>query len=106
MLEALGYRAKYAANGREAVDAFSPGIVSAILMDMQMPVMDGLSATRKIRELEALSGTTRVPIIALTANVLPIHKELCLAAGMDDFLSKPFKKDQLAAKLARFLPTG
>ena len=106
MLEALGYQAKHVANGQEALDAFRDGAFSAILMDMQMPVMDGLSATRKIRELEAHSGTTRVPIIALTANVLPTHKELCIAAGMDDFLSKPFKKDHLAAKLARFLPAG
>ena len=105
MLEALGYRAEFAANGQQALDALGSKTFSAILMDMQMPVMDGLAATRRIRELEALSGT-RVPIIALTANVLPIHKDICLAAGMDDYLSKPFKKDELAGKLARFLPAG
>jgi PAS domain S-box-containing protein len=105
MLEALGFRAEYAANGQEALDAFRAGSFSAILMDMLMPVMDGLTATRKIRELEAATGA-RVPIIALTANVLPAHKEICLAAGMDDYLSKPFKKAQLAEKLARFLPPG
>ncbi|MEI6494147.1 MAG: response regulator, partial [Verrucomicrobiota bacterium] len=87
------------------LDAFRAGSFSAILMDMLMPVMDGLTATRKIRELEAATGA-RVPIIALTANVLPVHKEICLAAGMDDYLSKPFRKAQLAEKLARFLPAG
>ena len=97
MLQSLGYRAEFAADGAEAVAAFVPGKFSAILMDMAMPVMDGLDATRKIRNLE--SGT-RVPIIALTANVMPGDRERCLAAGMDDFLTKPFKKAELAAKLA------
>jgi CheY-like chemotaxis protein len=97
MLQRLGCRAEFAAHGAEAVEAFVPGKYFAILMDMRMPVMDGLAATRKIRELE--SGS-RVPIIALTANVMPGDRERCLAAGMDDFLSKPFKKAELAAKLA------
>jgi CheY-like chemotaxis protein len=65
-------------------------------MDMRLPVMDGLAATRKIRE-----HGVRVPIIALTANVMPGDRERCLAAGMDDFLSKPFKRTELADKLAR-----
>jgi len=68
-------------------------------MDMQMPVMNGLDATRKIREIEKGSGR-HVPIIALTANVMPGDRDRCLAAGMDDFLSKPFNKAGLAAKLA------
>ena len=101
MLEALGWRAEYAANGQEAVEAFGSGRFTAILMDMQMPVMDGLLATRKIRELETLTGA-HVPIIALTANVLPCDRERCLAAGMDTFLSKPFNKAQLAETLARY----
>ena len=83
-----------------AVAAFAPGKFSAILMDMAMPVMDGLEATRKIREAEAAAGG-RVPVIALTANVMPGDRENCLAAGMDDFLTKPFKRESLAAKLFR-----
>lgn len=97
MLASLGYQAKFASNGQEAVSAFAPGKFSAILMDMQMPVMDGLEATRRIREMEA-GG--HVPIIALTANVMPGDCERCFAAGMDGFLSKPFKKESLVAKLA------
>ena len=102
MLEHLGCRVEFATNGEEAVDAFLPEKYSAILMDMQMPVMDGMEATRKIRELE--SGE-RTPIIALTANVMPGDRELCLEGGMDEFLSKPFKLGDLERMLARFLPS-
>ena len=98
MLESLGHRAEFAADGAEAVRMFEPGKFSAIFMDMAMPVMDGLEATKIIRERE--SGT-RIPIIALTANVMPGDRERCLAAGMDAFLSKPFKREELAAMLAR-----
>ncbi|MEI6071953.1 MAG: ATP-binding protein [Verrucomicrobiae bacterium] len=97
MLRSLGYRVEFAANGAEAVEAFAPGKFSAILMDVRMPVMDGLEATKRIRGLE--SGT-RVPVIALTANVMPDNHRLCLAVGMDDILTKPFTKAELAAKLA------
>ena len=102
MLAAIGYKVEFAYNGHEALMAFQKGKFAAILMDMQMPVMDGLLATKKIREIEAIAGG-HVPIIALTANVMPGDLDRCLAAGMDDFLSKPFKKDALAAKLAGFL---
>ena len=98
MLQSLGYRADFAADGAEAVKAFVPGKFSAILMDMAMPVMDGLEATKKIREIEKTGR--RVRIIAITANVMPGDRERCLAAGMDDFLTKPFKRAELAAKLA------
>ena len=96
MLQSLGYRAEFAAHGGEAVQAFETGKYFAILMDVVMPVMNGLEATRKIRERETGS---RIPIIALTANAMPGDRERCLAAGMDDFLSKPFKRDELADKL-------
>ena len=99
MLEALGYRAVFAFNGQEAVKSFAPGKFSAILMDMSMPVINGLQAAAKIREIEAGGG--HVPIIAMTGNVLREDIERCLAAGMDDYLTKPFKKSELAAKLAK-----
>ena len=99
MLISLGFRAEFAFDGQQAVDAYRPGKFSAILMDMQMPVMDGLTAAGKIRELEGASGA-RVPIIAMTANVMPGDRERCLVAGMDDFLTKPYSKAELAAKVA------
>ena len=99
MLQSLGYRAEFALNGREALDAFVPGRFSCILMDMWMPHMNGIEATGKIRAQE--SGV-RVPIIALTANVMSNDRERCLAAGMDDFISKPIRMDELAAKLHAF----
>jgi len=101
MLEALGWQVELVTNGQEAVDAVGSGNFFAIFMDMQMPVLDGLSATKMIREMEARSGT-HVPVIALTANVMPGDRERCLAAGMDGFLAKPFNKGQIAEILARF----
>ena len=97
VLQSLGYRVEFAANGIEAVDAFAPGKYLAILMDLQMPVMNGFEAAAIIRSRESDS---RVPIIALTGNVIASSREAYFAAGMDNFLSKPFKKEELAAKLA------
>ncbi len=102
MLHDLGYHVELATNGAEAVEAFSPGKYAAILMDVAMPLMDGLAATRRIRQAEEASGH-RVPIIAFTAQAMSGDYGPCLAAGMDDFLAKPFKKAQLAAKLALVL---
>jgi len=99
MLQVLGYRAGFASNGLEALDAFGNQKYHAILMDIKMPVMNGLDAAERIRMIES-ARKTRVPIIALTAHVMPGVRERCLAAGMNDFLSKPFKKDELAAKIA------
>jgi len=99
MLQSLGYRAEFATDGTEAVKAFVPGKYSAVLMDVSMPAMGGLEATAKIREAEVNAGC-HVQIIALTANVMHGDRDRCLAAGMDDFLAKPFKKEELAAKLA------
>jgi CheY-like chemotaxis protein len=71
-----------------------------ILMDVRMSGIDGIDATRRIRAIEAQSGARRTPIVALTANALPEHRETCLAAGMDAFLSKPLDREKLAAVLA------
>jgi CheY-like chemotaxis protein len=99
MLTSLGYHVEFVTSGAEAIEAFLPGKYSAILMDLRMPVMDGLVATEKIREIELATGY-HVPIIAFTAQAMRGARGRCLAAGMDDFLSKPFKKMELAAKLA------
>jgi len=102
MLQSLGYRADFAGNGVEAVDAWQRFGHEVILMDCQMPEMDGFQATREIRQREAAAGLTgarRVRIIALTANALKGDRERCLAAGMDVYLSKPFTSQQLSRAL-------
>ena len=88
----------FAVNGKEALDKFGTSRYDIILMDIQMEVMDGLTATRKIREIEK-STNTHVPIIAVTANALLGDKENCISAGMDDYISKPFKIEDLIAKM-------
>ncbi|WP_300454408.1 ATP-binding protein [Accumulibacter sp.] len=101
ILEFAGYSVSLAADGRQAVAAVRAQRFDAVLMDCQMPEMDGYEATRRIRALEdsgALPG--RLPIIAITANAFESDRKACLAAGMDDFLSKPFAADVLLAKLA------
>jgi CheY-like chemotaxis protein len=90
-------------NGRLAIEATDTAAYDAVLMDCHMPVMDGLTATADIRRREQRSGAARVPIIALTANAMEGDRERCLAAGMDDFLSKPFTQQQLATLLRRWL---
>ncbi len=97
MLQSLGYQAEFATDGVEAVQAFEAGKYFAILMDLVMPRLNGVEATKQIRQTKAGS---QVPIIALTANVTPADRELCRAAGMNDFLSKPFKRAELATALA------
>jgi two-component system, sensor histidine kinase and response regulator len=103
MLESLGCTADAAENGWLAIAAMNTETYDAVLMDCQMPVMDGLTATGEIRRREQTSGAARVPIIALTANAMEGDRERCLAAGMDDFLSKPFTQQQLATLLRRWL---
>jgi two-component system, sensor histidine kinase and response regulator len=103
MLESLGCVADAAENGRLAIEAMNAATYDAVLMDCQMPVMDGLTATGEIRRREHTSGAARVPIIALTANAMEGDRERCLGAGMDDFLSKPFTQQQLATLLRRWL---
>ncbi len=100
MLSKLGYRADVAANGLEAVDALRRQPYDIILMDVQMPEMDGMEASRRINAL--LPDRRERPwIIALTANAMQGDREACFAAGMDDYLSKPFKTEDLAAALER-----
>jgi two-component system, sensor histidine kinase and response regulator len=103
MLESLGCVAHAAENGWLALEAINNDAYDAVLMDCQMPVMDGLTATAELRRREQNAGGARLPIIALTANAMEGERERCLAAGMDDFLSKPFSQQQLAALLKRWL---
>lgn len=89
-------------NGKEALDKFGTSKYDIILMDIQMPVMDGIIATKKIREIEQ-STNTSTPIIAITANALAGDKEICLAAGMDEYISKPFQVEVLVQKITKLL---
>ena len=101
MLAGEGFDIVEAGDGKVALDAVANARVDVILMDVSMPVMDGLEATRLIRTLEEQSGAARTPIIGLTAHAMESDSAQCRAAGMDDYLTKPVRKDALLAALAR-----
>ena len=105
LLERRGYRVSIAENGACAVALLTAPEVpfALVLMDMQMPVMDGLEATRQIRHFEATHGRRRLPIIAMTANAMQGDRETCVDAGMDDYVSKPIKADALYERIEHFL---
>lgn len=123
MMEKLGYQPDVVANGQEALTALAKGDYAAILMDCQMPIMDGFETTQCIRKTEAAveshdspgggsnrsdtspQSTPHIPIIAVTANAMQGDRERCLAIGMDDYLAKPIKLDELRNTLARWIST-
>ena len=108
LLNRLGMSISHAGDGQAAVDAVTSGeaMPDVILMDVQMPVMDGLQATRLIRAWERQSGhALPVPIVAMTANAFESDRLECIAAGMNEFLSKPYWFEELEALLAKLLPT-
>jgi CheY-like chemotaxis protein len=100
LLEKSGFQVEVASNGMEALELFERRRFDLVLMDLQMPEMDGLRATRLIRAREKAVGG-RVPIVAVTANALDVERQHCLAAGMDDYLSKPVRGSELFPTIAR-----
>jgi CheY-like chemotaxis protein/HPt (histidine-containing phosphotransfer) domain-containing protein len=122
MLEKLGYQSDVVENGRDALAALERGGYVAILMDCQMPILDGFGATQRIRDGERheaiderkKSGASspsplasrHIPIVALTANAMSGDRERCLAAGMDDYLTKPIRKEELKGALERWIQTS
>ena len=103
VLESLGCRVSVAVDGRQAVEACRARRFDLVLMDIQMPEMDGRQATQAIRADEAARGLPRMPIVALTANALREDRDACLAAGMDDYVVKPVSGEQLWAVLSHWL---
>ena len=105
-IKGLGSTPILAANGQEALDRLAEEPVDVVLMDVQMPIMDGLEATRAIRAKEAARApgfSRRTPIVAMTANALAGDREICLAAGMDDYISKPLAPEAIRAVIDRYL---
>jgi two-component system sensor histidine kinase/response regulator len=98
LLEKQGHAVTLAANGLEAIRHYGESEFDAILMDIQMPLMDGFEATSAIREREKASGR-RTPIIALTAHALAGYREICLRAGMDGYVSKPIRIQEFNSML-------
>jgi CheY-like chemotaxis protein len=103
MLQKFGFSVDLAANGQEGAAMAKEGEYRFVLMDCQMPVMDGFEATAAIRDAESQAGKAHVPILALTANVQPSDIEKCLQSGMNDFLPKPLRKDALVTKMMKWL---
>ncbi len=106
LLEAQNRRIIMAANGREAAERFAEHRPDIVFMDVSMPVMDGVAATALIRARERSEGWNRTPIIAATAHASPEDRAGCLAAGMDGFIAKPFRRDEAERLFARWLPAG
>jgi CheY-like chemotaxis protein len=105
LLERAGHEVVVAGNGKQAVDLWSSGPFDLVLMDVQMPEMDGLDATRAIRQMEK-GRNGRIPIIAMTANAMAGDREMCMEAGMDGYVAKPVKKDALFAEVGRVMSKG
>jgi len=106
LLEKIGCSADIAANGKEAIKALETASYDLVLMDLQMPEMDGLEATKIIRETSSEVKRHDIPIVAMTAHAMKDHKDRCLDAGMDDYISKPIRSEKLKAVLKKYLVSG
>lgn len=104
MLSSLGVQVETAVDGAEALARLENEAFALVFMDVQMPVLDGLEATRRLRAREKARSLARTPVVALTANAMAGDRERCLASGMDDYLAKPVNREHLAGALQRWLP--
>ena len=102
LLEKLGCRVDEAVNGAVALAALETSAYDLVLMDCMMPVLDGYEACRQLRQREQATGAPRMAVVALTASAIDGDRERCLAAGMDDYLSKPFTAEQLGDLVRRW----
>ncbi|MCP4369289.1 MAG: response regulator, partial [Deltaproteobacteria bacterium] len=102
----LGYHADIATNGKAALDYLEKMDYDLVLMDCQMPEMDGYEATQRIRDENSTVRNHKVPIIAMTANAMKGDREKCLEVGMDDYISKPIKIEKLADTIERYIHNG
>ncbi len=103
LFKALGFEVALAVNGADAVEQFEQAIFDLVLMDCQMPILDGYEASKQIRKIERRLSSPRTPIVAITAYALDGDREKCLAAGMDDYLTKPYSIADIRPKLARWI---
>jgi len=106
VLKRLGHEVVAVVNGQEALDALANAVFDVVLMDCQMPVMDGFEATRQLRAGRAGAAAQTTPVVALTANAMVGDRERCIAAGMDEYVAKPLKVEALQAALAQVLHPG
>ncbi|KAF9953679.1 histidine kinase osmosensor, partial [Modicella reniformis] len=105
ILEKFGHKVTIVSNGKLAVESYGSKHFDLILMDVQMPIMGGFEATQEIRKLESLKGNNEhLPIIALTAHAMIGDREKCLAAGMDEYITKPLRVNELIATINKFPP--
>ncbi|GGW32180.1 ATP-binding protein [Vreelandella hamiltonii] len=108
MLEQLGQRVSIAENGQAALERLQVeyAAIDLVLMDMQMPILDGTETTLRWRSFEAEHQLPHLPIVAMTANVMPEHRQRCFESGMDDMINKPFTRDELQQLISRFVAAG
>ena len=108
MLEQLGQRVTIADNGQAALAQLQEeyAAIDLVLMDMQMPILDGPDTTLRWRAFEAANALPRLPIVAMTANVMPEHRERCFDSGMDDMINKPFTREELYQLISRYVPSA
>ncbi|MEA3444814.1 MAG: response regulator [Bacteroidota bacterium] len=99
----LGHEVEFANNGKIAIEKFQGAYYDIILMDLQMPIMGGIEATKKIREIEKSNIKRPIKIVAMTASAMPEDKHICFEAGMNDYISKPFRREDLSRVLNNYV---